>query len=114
MWYNWLINKSIKKSIMNVTKKFPQEDREELILASIPSNVTPLSPTQAQYSGPQVTPSTSTRKALHIQGSTRSNGQQTPLAISTHSAGPSRPHSTSSSDMANPLLESLRRIFFFF
>jgi len=55
---------------MNVTTSFPQEDREELIPTGIPSNVTPPTATQAEHSGPQVTPSTSIRTAPCIQGST--------------------------------------------
>ena len=56
-------------------------------------NVTPSTPIQAQPNG-KITPS---------------NVQQTPSQIGILSVGPSSPHSTSSSDMSNPTLASLRR-----
>ena len=94
---------------MNVMEIFPQEYREELILVGIPLNVIPPTPTQAQKSGIQVSPSKITRKSTPlIKRSTSSSAQQTPTTI-THREIPSSAHSTSSSDMSNHTLESSRR-----
>jgi hypothetical protein len=92
----------------NITMNLPQEEKKYLILASSPSNVTPSTPIQSQPSG-QMTPSSRIRTNSHTQANNLSNVQKKPSQIGTLWDGPSRPHSTSSSDMSNPTLNSLRK-----
>ena len=94
---------SIEKTV-NISASIPQEENEVSASTNIPAIVTPTTPIQAQQSSPQVTPASTVRTASCIQGSSPTRGQQTPST-----AGPSGPYSTSSSDMSNPTLASLRR-----
>ncbi|XP_057855102.1 uncharacterized protein LOC131064830 [Cryptomeria japonica] len=93
---------------INIAANIPQEENEDFILASTPSNATPPIVVQGQQSGQQITPS-SVRTAPHTQANTPSNVQVTPSSIGSLGAGPSSPHSTNASDMSNPTLASLRR-----
>ena len=91
----------------NIAANIPQEEDEDFASAHT-SNMIPPTPIQGQQLG-QRTPSSSIRTAPHSQENTPSNVQQTPSSIGTLIADPSSPQSTSSSDMSNPTLASLRR-----
>lgn len=93
---------------INIAANIPQEENEDFISASTPSNATPPIVVQGQQSGQQMTPS-SVRTTPHTQANTPSNVQVTPSSIGSLGAGPSSPHSTNASDMSNPTLASLRR-----
>lgn len=94
---------SIEKTV-NISASIPQEENAVSASINIPAIVTPSTPIQAQQISPQVTPASTVRTTSCIQGSSPTRGQQTPSTV-----GPSGPHSTSSSDMSNPTLASLRR-----